>query len=144
MSAKRRTTPLVRGTPIPSATACASAGLELPAISLMEPFLADMDASFRALLDTTFSISLSPRVRRVSMGEEISGQEVAGNPVAPFSRAKMVRKPPGWRLAGVVSAAAINPVPVAGPQQGADWQLFRFNVLEPDTASCAQAVPRLL
>src|SRR5262249_34332052 len=58
MSAKRRTTPLVRGTPIPSAMACASAGFELPAISLMEPFLADMDASCLALLDTTFSISL--------------------------------------------------------------------------------------
>src|ERR1051325_7868749 len=60
MSAKRRTTPLVRGTPIPSAIACASAGLELPAISLMEPFLADIDASPHALLDTTFSISYAP------------------------------------------------------------------------------------
>src|SRR5689334_21075818 len=60
MSAKRRTTPLVRGTPIPSAIACASAGFELPAISLMEPFLADIDASPRALLDTTFSISRNP------------------------------------------------------------------------------------
>src|SRR5215470_19665700 len=68
MSAKRRTTPLVRGTPIPSAIACASAGLELPAISLMEPFLADMDASCLALLDTTFSISRYPRVRRVFDG----------------------------------------------------------------------------
>ena len=40
-----------------SAISCASAGLELPATSLMEPFLADIDASPRALLDTTFSIS---------------------------------------------------------------------------------------
>jgi hypothetical protein len=35
--------------------------LELPATSLIEPFLADIDASPRALLDTTFSISRNPR-----------------------------------------------------------------------------------
>src|SRR4051812_323184 len=80
MSAKRRTTALVRGTPIPSAIAWASAGLELPAISLMEPFLADIDASCLALLDTTFSISRYPRVRRVSMGEEISGTKCRWQP----------------------------------------------------------------
>ena len=39
-----------------SAIACAKAGLELPATSLMEPFLADIEASPRALLDTMFSI----------------------------------------------------------------------------------------
>src|SRR6185312_5214273 len=83
MSAKRRTTPLVRGTPIPSAIACASAGLELPAISLMEPFLADIDASPRALLDTTFSISRNPRNRRFSMGEEIPGGWLGWQPVGP-------------------------------------------------------------
>ena len=33
------------------------AGLELPATSLMEPFLADIVASPRALLETIFSIS---------------------------------------------------------------------------------------
>src|SRR4029453_9602153 len=80
MSAKRRTTALVRGTPIPSAIACASAGLELPAISLMEPFLADIDAPCLALLDTTFSISRYPRVRRVSMGREISGRKCGWQP----------------------------------------------------------------
>src|SRR3954452_1384695 len=57
MSANRRTTALVSDRPRPSAMALASAGLELPASSLIEPFLADIDASPRALLDTTFSIS---------------------------------------------------------------------------------------
>jgi hypothetical protein len=40
--------------------ACAMAGLELPATSLMAPFLADIEASPRVLLDTTFSISGFP------------------------------------------------------------------------------------
>src|SRR6267154_6025946 len=57
LSAKRRTLALVSGISSPSAMARASAGLELPATSLIEPFLADIDASPRALLDTTFSIS---------------------------------------------------------------------------------------
>src|SRR5882762_9103856 len=57
LSAKRRTLALVSGISSPSAIAWASAGLELPATSLIEPFLADIDASPRALLDTTFSIS---------------------------------------------------------------------------------------
>src|ERR1700687_4902992 len=57
MSAKRRTTALVSCRSRPLAISCASAGLELPATSLIEPFLADIDASPRALLDTTFSIS---------------------------------------------------------------------------------------
>src|SRR6267154_925137 len=57
LSAKRRTLALVSGISSPAAIAWASAGLELPATSLIEPFLADIDASPRALLDTTFSIS---------------------------------------------------------------------------------------
>src|SRR6266702_4837017 len=57
MSAKRRTTALVSGRSRPCAMACARAGLELPATSLIEPFLADIDASSRALLDTMFNIS---------------------------------------------------------------------------------------
>src|SRR4029079_8069295 len=57
LSAKRRTLALVSGISSPSAMACAKAGLELPETSLIEPFLADIDASPRALLDTTFSIS---------------------------------------------------------------------------------------
>src|SRR5205085_7741603 len=56
MSAKRRTTALVSGSSSSPAMALAKAGLELPATSLIEPFLADIDASPRALLDTTFSI----------------------------------------------------------------------------------------
>src|SRR6202008_3142346 len=95
MSAKRRTTPLVRETPSPSAIACASAGLELPAISLMEPFLADIDASPRALLDTTFSISLlTLESGGFRWARRYQGQSVAGNPVRGFSRAKMGRKSP--------------------------------------------------
>src|SRR5215510_1236245 len=102
MSAKRRTTPLVRGTPIPSAIACASAGLELPAISLMEPFLADIDASCLALLDTTFSISRYPRVRRVSMGREISGRKCGWQPGTPvFPGQKWPENAPIRGLAGV-------------------------------------------
>src|SRR5438128_5006243 len=57
LSANRRTLALVSGISSPWAMACASAGLELPATSLIEPFLADIDASPRAWLDTTFSIS---------------------------------------------------------------------------------------
>src|SRR5206468_5816990 len=57
LSAKRRTLALVSGMSRPWAMAWASTGLELPATSLIEPFLADIDASPRALLDTTFSIS---------------------------------------------------------------------------------------
>src|SRR5580693_6766240 len=60
MSAKRRTTALVNGRSSPLAMALASAGLELPATSLIEPFLADIEASPRVLLATTFSISGFP------------------------------------------------------------------------------------
>src|SRR3984957_1937959 len=60
MSAKRRTMALVGARCSQSAISCASAGLELPATSLMEPFLADIEASPRALLETMFSISQIP------------------------------------------------------------------------------------
>src|SRR5205823_6223622 len=74
LSAKRRTLALVSGRCSQLAISWASTGLELPATSLIEPFLAAIDASPRALLDTTFSISRNPRNRRVSMGEETSGR----------------------------------------------------------------------
>src|SRR5882757_2713931 len=61
LSAKRRTLALASGRCSHSAISWASTGLELPATSLIEPFLADIDASPRALLDTTFSISRNPR-----------------------------------------------------------------------------------
>src|SRR6266576_3567565 len=64
MSAKRRITALASVRPSPWAISCASAGLELPATSLIEPFLADIDASPRALLETLFSISGYPQNRR--------------------------------------------------------------------------------
>ena len=57
MSAKRRTLALVSDSCSQEAISCASSGLELPATSLMEPFLPDIDASPRGLVDTTFSIS---------------------------------------------------------------------------------------
>src|SRR5215207_439470 len=56
LSANRRTLALASVKSSLSAISCASAGLELPATSLIEPFLADIDASPRVLLDTTFSI----------------------------------------------------------------------------------------
>src|SRR6187401_2915293 len=45
MSAKRRTTALVRGVLRYSAIAWASGGFELPATSLMAPFLPDIDTN---------------------------------------------------------------------------------------------------
>src|SRR5215467_2348986 len=89
MSAKRRTTALVKGRPSPPAIACERAGLELPATSLMEPFLADIDASPRALLATTFSILGYPWNRLFSQASKYQGECMAGNPFSPFSRAKM-------------------------------------------------------
>src|ERR1700737_5268029 len=82
MSAKRRTTALVSGRPSPAAISCASTGLELPATSLIEPFLADIDASPRALLETMFSISQYPQNRRVSTSEVISRRGLGWQPVA--------------------------------------------------------------
>src|ERR1700681_2593168 len=91
MSAKRRTTALVSGSPSPAAISCAKAGLELPATSLMEPFLADIDASPRALLETLFSISGYPQNRRVSTSEVISRRGLRWQPRRiRFSCAKSV------------------------------------------------------
>src|SRR5436190_2510778 len=106
MSAKRRTTALASCRPSPWAISCASAGLELPATSLIEPFLADIDASCLALLDTTFSISRYPRVRRVSMARRYQAGACAGNPLPRFSRSKMPRKSPGLGLLRVVGEGA--------------------------------------
>src|ERR1700710_2203563 len=82
MSAKRRTMALVSDSSSHPAISCASAGLELPATSLMEPFLADIEASPRALLDTMFSISEYPRNRRLWTSEVISRQGLGWQPVA--------------------------------------------------------------
>src|SRR5260221_5809100 len=81
MSAKRRTTALVSGNPSPAAISCARAGLELPATSLIEPFLADIDASPRALLETLFSISEFLQNQRVSTSEVISRRGSGWQPV---------------------------------------------------------------
>src|SRR5229473_8573068 len=82
MSAKRRTMALVGGRCSRLAISCASTGLELPATSLIEPFLADIEASPRALLDTTFSISGYSQKRRVSTSEVISRTWLGWQPVA--------------------------------------------------------------
>jgi len=54
----------------------------LPATSLMEPFLADIEASPRALLETMFSISQYPWNQRVLMSEVISRRDLGWQPVA--------------------------------------------------------------
>src|SRR4029453_11637522 len=82
MSAKRRTTALVSGNPSPAAISCAKAGLELPATSLMEPFLADIDPSPRALLEAMFSISIYPRTGAFLTSEVISRRWSGWQPVA--------------------------------------------------------------
>src|SRR5258705_3018936 len=82
MSAKRRTTALVSGRRRQLAISFARAGLELPATSLIEPFLADIQASPPGLLDTMFSISGYPQKRRVSTSEVISRTWLGWQPVA--------------------------------------------------------------
>src|SRR5690242_12100641 len=89
MSADRRTTVFVNANPSSSAIAVASAGLELPATSLMEPFLADIEISPRALLETIFSISGTRGTGNVARACRYQGEYVAGNPPTVFSLAKM-------------------------------------------------------
>src|ERR1700760_1435982 len=84
MSANRRTIALVGGTLSHLEICCASSGLELPATSLMEPFFADMDASPRALLDTTFNISEYPWNSAPATSEVISRRWLGWQPVAPL------------------------------------------------------------
>src|SRR3954454_15564514 len=80
MSAKRRTTALVSGRARTSAMDCARAGLEVPATSLIEPFLADMDASSRALLDTMFNIKQYPLEARLRRARKYQAGGCNGNP----------------------------------------------------------------
>src|ERR1700759_3333582 len=101
MSAKRRTTALVSGSPSPSAMAWASAGLELPAISLIEPFLADIEDASRWLLVTLFSIagfSLQNGFRRA---RTYQAGCAAGNPDKAISWAKMPVAAGIWLMVGV-------------------------------------------
>src|SRR6266516_224485 len=90
MSAKRRTTALVSGSPSPPAISRARAGLELPATSLIEPFLADIDASPRALLETMFSISLYPLTARFDERGDIKEGARLATRRSSFSCAKSV------------------------------------------------------
>src|SRR5579863_292344 len=108
MAAKRRTTALVSGSLSPLAMACARAGLELPATSLIEPFLADIEASPRVLLDTTFSISQFPRNKRsyrVSISEVISRGWPRWQPVGTVFPGKMAISAAIWLMAGVAERA---------------------------------------
>src|SRR5882724_10021271 len=109
MSAKRRTTALVSGRLSPPAMACARDGLELPATSLMEPFLADIEASPRALLATTFSISGYPWNRLFSQARRYQGECAAGNPSPRFSRAKMAVTAAIWLMIGVAERGQTRP-----------------------------------
>jgi hypothetical protein len=54
----------------------------------MEPFLADIEDTPRALLETLFSISGFPGTGSFT-SEEIQADGAAGNPQAAFSRAKI-------------------------------------------------------
>jgi hypothetical protein len=63
----------------------------LPATSLMEPFLADIEASPRALLETMFSILQYSRNQRVLMGEVISRTDRGWQPVASGFPAQIQR-----------------------------------------------------
>src|SRR3954452_20942055 len=80
MSAKRRTLDLVSDNGSASAISCASAGLELPATSLIDPFLADIDASPGALVDRTFSIPDTHKLARFDCASVISSRRRSGNP----------------------------------------------------------------
>src|SRR5688572_26231028 len=88
MSAKRRTTALVSGRCSQLAISCAKAGLELPATSLMEPFLADIEASPRALLDTMFSIWIPEELARFDERGDIKEVARLASHRARFSCAK--------------------------------------------------------
>src|ERR1700737_687324 len=105
LSAKRRTLALASGRCSQLAISCAKAGLELPATSLIEPFLADIEASPRALLDTTFSISEYPWNRRVSTSEVISRRGSLWQPVAAGFPAQN-RNPGTIPLTGAVTERA--------------------------------------
>src|SRR5258705_9590454 len=107
MSAKRRTTALVSGRPNPCAISCASAGLELPATSLIEPFLADIDASPRALLDTTFSISSPYRTGGFRWARRYQAGGAAGNPLPRFSRQNCQLKRVFGALLGAVGEGTV-------------------------------------
>src|SRR5256714_12185000 len=105
MSAKRRTTALVSGSSSSPAMALAKAGLELPATSLIEPFLADIDASPRALLDTTFSISDTCKPAGFdARGDIRQGPWPATHPGGFLGRFPRQNVPPPGHYAGALMA----------------------------------------
>src|SRR6201999_1568689 len=80
ISAKRRTLDLVSDNSSAFAISVARTGLELPATSLIEPFLADIDASPRSPVDTTLSISDPSGTGAFLTSEVISRRGRSGNP----------------------------------------------------------------
>src|SRR5437868_3603933 len=92
----RLATSLVSGKLSPPAIACASAGLELPATSLMEPFLPDIEAPPRVLLDTTFSISGFLRNRPIQRARRYQAGGSAGNPFRGVFLPKTLNRDRFW------------------------------------------------
>src|SRR5271170_2819511 len=107
MSAKRRTMALVCGTLSQEEISWARAGLELPATSLIEPFLADTEAPPRGLLDTMFSISQIPTEPAFRRAREYQADGSAGNPSSRFSRAKTTTIERIWLMVGVAKCAHV-------------------------------------
>ena len=105
MSANRRTTALVSARPSPSAISCASAGLELPATSLIEPFLADIAPSPRALLDTMFSISSTYRTGGFRWARKYQAGDAAATRDTGFPGQKWPPDPANWLMGGVPQRA---------------------------------------
>ena len=86
----------------PPAIAWARAGFEFPATSLMEPFLADMDASSRALLDTTFNIREYPLAARLRRARKYQAEGCDGNPGCYVLPSKSRVGPTVWPALGAV------------------------------------------
>src|SRR5205823_3664282 len=100
-------------------------GLELPATSLIEPFLADIDASSLALLDTTFSISLLPSSPAGFDGQgDIREKVWLATRYPGFPGQKW---PENARLRGLAGVVDERPTPF-GPQDEKDDRLVTLRI----------------
>src|SRR5438477_389347 len=75
-------------------------------IGVREPFLADIDASPRALLDTTFSISSPYRTGGFRWARRYQAGGLAGNPLPRFSLQKCQ---PKWVFGNLLRAVGKRP-----------------------------------